>query len=149
MESMGLKELGNFYKGKRVLVTGHTGFKGSWLCKILFDMGAEVFGYALAPEEMSLFNILDLGSRIQSYFGDISDLEQLEQFYIRVKPEIVIHLAAQPLVRLSYQIPERTYLTNVMGTVNILECARNHPCAKSILNVTTYKVYLNREWEWG
>ncbi|MCM1140827.1 MAG: CDP-glucose 4,6-dehydratase [Muribaculum sp.] len=142
-------KLKEFYNGKRVLVTGHTGFKGSWLCKILCDMGATVYGYALAPEELSLYNIINLDKKVISFIGDISDYNQLEKFYLQAKPDILFHLAAQPLVRLSYEEPERTYLTNVMGTVNILECIRKHKCVKSVLNVTTDKVYLNREWEWG
>lgn len=146
---MELTALKDFYEGKRVLVTGHTGFKGSWLCKILCDMGAVVFGYALAPEKLSLFNLLHLDKRMTSKIGDIVDYESLEDFYKRVNPDIVFHLAAQPLVRLSYEEPVRTYQSNVMGTVNILECARKNPGAKSILNVTTDKVYLNKEWQWG
>ena len=149
MESMELKKLEDFYKNKRVLITGHSGFKGSWLSKILCDMGAEIYGYSLQPEDLSLFNILNLNSRLHSHFGDIADLNELEQFYLLAKPDVIIHLAAQPLVRLSYDIPYETYQTNVMGTVNILECARRHPGVKSILNVTTDKVYHNNEWEWG
>lgn len=146
MELTGLKQ---FYAGKRVLITGHTGFKGSWLCKILCDMGASVYGYALAPEALSLYNLLKVSDSVHSCLADIADYEQFEKFYIAANPDIVFHLAAQPLVRLSYEEPAMTYRTNVMGTVNLFEAVRKHPGVKSILNVTTDKVYLNREWEWG
>ena len=140
----------NFYKGKRVFVTGHTGFKGSWLCKILTMAGAEVTGYSLEPPtEPSLFEIADIGKNITSVIGDISDYEKLKAAFDKAQPEIVLHLAAQPIVRDSYKDPAYTYRTNVMGTVNILECVRNSDCVKSFLNVTTDKVYKNKEWEWG
>lgn len=140
----------SFYKGKRVFITGHTGFKGSWLCEILLKAGAEVTGYSLEPPtEPSLFKIADIGSKINSVIGDIRDYESLKSAFDKAKPEIVLHLAAQPLVRESYKNPAYTYETNVMGTVNILECVRNSESVKSVLNVTTDKVYLNREWEWG
>ena len=144
-----MKEL-NFYKGKKVFVTGHTGFKGSWLCKILTMAGAEVTGYSLEPPtEPSLFEIADIGKGMTSVIGDISDYEKLKAAFDKAQPEIVLHLAAQPIVRDSYKDPVYTYRTNVMGTVNILECVRNSGCVKSFLNVTTDKVYKNKEWEWG
>ncbi len=140
----------SFYKGKKVFVTGHTGFKGSWLCKILIKAGASVTGYSLpAPTTPSLFNIADIESKMTSIIGDIRDYEMLKDAFDNAKPEIVLHLAAQPIVRDSYKDPVYTYETNVMGTVNILECVRNSSCVKSFLNVTTDKVYLNKEWEWG
>jgi len=139
----------DFYKGKRVLVTGHTGFKGSWMCMALLAAGADVYGYALKPEEESLWNILGLDSKIDSCYKDIRDLPSLLAYTQRVKPEIVIHMAAQPIVRTSYEEPVYTYETNVMGTVNILEAVRLTDSVKSFVNVTTDKVYLNREWEWG
>lgn len=140
----------NFYKGKKVLITGHTGFKGSWLSLILCNAGAEVTGYSLeAPTSPALFSLCDLGSRMNSVIGDIRDLEHLKQVFDQVQPEIVFHLAAQPIVRDSYKDPVCTYETNVMGTVNICECVRLNPCVKSFLNVTTDKVYHNNEWEWG
>lgn len=140
----------NFYKGRKVLITGHTGFKGSWLCKILADAGAEVTGYSLeAYAEPSLFDIADIKEQIQSVKGDIRDRQSLEKVFEEVQPEIVFHLAAQPIVRDSYKNPVYTYETNVMGTVNICECVRLNPCVKSFLNVTTDKVYENKEWEWG
>lgn len=139
-----------WYEGKKVLVTGHTGFKGSWLCQILVNAGAEVTGYALeAPTSPSLFELCGIGSRMNSVNGDIRDLEYLKKVFDDVQPEIVLHLAAQPIVRDSYKNPVYTYETNVMGTVNICECVRLNSCVKSFLNVTTDKVYENKEWEWG
>lgn len=139
-----------FYKGKRVLVTGHTGFKGSWLCCILANAGAIVTGYSLAaPTQPNLFELSGLESQINSIIGDIRDLEHLKAAFQMAQPEIVLHLAAQPIVRDSYQDPHYTYETNVMGTVNILECVRECASVRSFLNVTTDKVYHNKEWEWG
>lgn len=139
-----------FYKGKKVFVTGHTGFKGSWLCKMLTNAGAVVTGYSLQPPtEPSLFEIAQIEKDIHSEIGDIRDYHRLKAVFDKAQPEIVLHLAAQPIVRDSYKNPAYTYETNVMGTVNILECVRNSDCVKSFLNVTTDKVYLNKEWEWG
>lgn len=139
-----------FYKGKRVFITGHTGFKGSWLCKMLLTAGAIVTGYSLnPPTKPSLFEIAGIKNDINSIIGDIRDIENLKKTFDAVQPEIVLHLAAQPIVRDSYKNPVYTYETNVMGTVNILECIRQSDCVKSFLNVTTDKVYLNKEWEWG
>ena len=139
-----------FYRGKRVFVTGHTGFKGSWLCKMLSNAGAIVTGYSTQPPTTpSLFEIAGIENDITSYIGDIRDYESLKKAFDASEPEIVLHLAAQPIVRDSYKDPVYTYETNVMGTVNILECVRNSRCVRSFLNVTTDKVYLNREWEWG
>lgn len=140
----------NFYKGKRVFVTGHTGFKGSWLCRVLAKLGADVYGYSLTPPtNPSLYEIANVGEGITSYIGDIRDFENLKKCFDEAKPEIVLHLAAQPIVRDSYNDPRYTYETNVMGTVNILECVRFSDCVRSFLNVTTDKVYKNNEWEWG
>ena len=140
----------NFYKGKKVLVTGHTGFKGSWMCKVLTNMGAEVAGYSLnPPTNPSLFEIAEIEKDIKSYIGDIRDLKKLKAVFDEFQPEIVLHLAAQPIVRDSYKDPVYTCETNVMGTVNILECVRNSESVKSFLNVTTDKVYENKEWCWG
>ena len=142
-------ELG-FYKGKRVLVTGHTGFKGSWLCRILINAGAIVCGYSLEPPtDPNLFSIADVENRMNSVIGDIRDFDHLKSVFEENKPEIVFHLAAQPIVRDSYKNPHYTYETNVMGTVNLLECVRLFSCVKSVLNVTTDKVYHNNEWCWG
>lgn len=144
-----IKEL-DFYKGKRVLVTGHTGFKGSWLCRILINAGALVTGYSLnPPTEPNLFTIARIGQQINSVIGDIRNLNKLKEVFKNTQPEIVFHLAAQPIVRDSYQNPVYTYETNVMGTVNVLECVRVCTCVKSFVNITTDKVYENKEWEWG
>lgn len=140
----------SFYKGKRIFVTGHTGFKGSWLCKLLSNVGANVSGYSLeSPTNPSLFNIAGIAQDVYSVIGDIRDYKALKEAFDAVQPEIVLHLAAQPIVRDSYKNPVYTYETNVMGTVNILECIRNSTCVKSFVNVTTDKVYLNKEWSWG
>lgn len=133
-----------FYKGKKVLLTGHTGFKGTWLSKILINAGAILCGYSLeAPTNPNLFELADVESHMTSIIGDIRDYKHLKSVFDDFKPEIVIHLAAQPLVRESYKNPSHTYETNVMGTVNILECVRLTDSVKSFLNVTTDKVYLN------
>lgn len=140
----------SWYKGKNVLVTGHTGFKGSWLCRILINAGAQVTGYSLtAPTNPNLFSLSEVEGKMNSIIGDIRDLENMKKVFDEVQPEIVIHLAAQPIVRDSYKEPVYTYETNVMGTVNICECVRLNPCVRSFLNVTTDKVYKNNEWEWG
>ena len=139
-----------FFKDKKVLVTGHTGFKGSWLTKILVNAGAYVTGYSLEPPtKPNLYELCDFDEKINSVIGDIRDLEKLMKVFEKYRPEIVIHLAAQPIVRVSYKNPVYTYETNVMGTVNICECVRINSCVKSFLNVTTDKVYKNNEWEWG
>lgn len=140
----------SFYKDKKVFVTGHTGFKGSWLCKILIMAGADVMGYSLeAPTDPNLFSLLKLEKKIKSVKGDIRDLKKLSESLESFRPEIVIHLAAQPIVRESYKDPVYTYETNVMGAVNILEAVRKCDSVKSFLNVTTDKVYQNNEWIWG
>lgn len=134
----------NFYKNKTVLVTGHTGFKGSWLCKILINAGAKVIGFSLdPPTDPNLFTLSKIESQMVSIKGDIRDFSKLKSIFEKYSPEIVFHLAAQPLVRESYVNPVYTYDTNVMGTVNILECVRVTSSVKSVLNVTTDKVYLN------
>lgn len=139
-----------FYKGKKVLITGHTGFKGTWLCRILVTAGAEVTGYSLeAPTNPNLFSLADVEGRMNHIIGDIRDRDHLMKVFKETQPEIVLHLAAQPIVRDSYKDPVYTYETNVMGTVNICECVRQNPCVKSFVNVTTDKVYKNNEWEWG
>lgn len=140
----------DFYRGKRVFVTGHTGFKGSWLCKILTMAGAVVTGYSLpAPTEPSLFDISGVAKDMTSVIGDVRDFAALKAAFDTAQPEIVLHLAAQPIVRESYKNPAYTYEANVMGTVNILECVRQCTCVRSFLNVTTDKVYHNNEWAWG
>lgn len=135
-----------FYSGKNVLVTGHTGFKGTWLCKLLIKAGARVTGYALeASTTASLFKLADVEAYMNSVIGDIRDLNHLKEVFEEVQPEIVFHLAAQPIVRDSYKNPVYTYETNVMGTVNVCECVRLNSCVKSFVNVTTDKVYENRQ----
>lgn len=140
----------SFYKGKRVFVTGHTGFKGTWLCQMLVGAGAQVTGYSLQPPtDPSLFALSGLENRMNSMIGDVRDYDYLLAAFREAKPEIVLHLAAQPIVRESYRTPRETYETNVMGTVNLLECVRVCGGVKSVLNVTTDKVYHNNEWAWG
>ena len=140
----------DFFNGKNVLITGHTGFKGAWLSEILIKWNANVSGFSLnPPTQPSLFKLLELESRMNSIIGDIRDLNSLKSAFNEVKPEIVIHMAAQPLVRESYANPVYTYETNVMGTVNICECVRTSGTVKSFLNVTTDKVYENTEKEDG
>lgn len=152
MEVMGgLSGMLDFYKGKKVFVTGHTGFKGAWLCRMLVNAGAQVTGYALAPPtQPNLFSLSGVEKEIKSILGDIRDFEALKQAFCEAAPELVLHLAAQPIVRDGYKEPRYTYETNVMGTVNLLECIRLYGnTVKSVLNVTTDKVYCNNEWEWG
>ena len=139
-----------FWSGKRVFLTGHTGFKGSWLALWLQQLGAQVTGYALdAPTDPSLFDAARVGTDMQSVHGDVRDLPALLRAMQAAKPEIVIHLAAQSLVRLSYDTPVETYATNVMGTVHLLEAVRQTPGVKAVVNVTTDKCYENKEWVWG
>ncbi|WP_019556963.1 CDP-glucose 4,6-dehydratase [Thiomicrorhabdus arctica] len=139
-----------FWQGKRVFLTGHTGFKGSWLSLWLGSLGAVVKGYALIPPTFpSLFDEANVAQKIDSEIGNIGDLNQLSASMIAFNPDILIHMAAQPLVRLSYKQPIETYETNVMGTVKVLEAARNCPNLKSIVSVTTDKCYENKEWVWG
>lgn len=139
-----------FFNGKRVFITGHTGFKGSWLCRMLVRAGAVVTGYSLEPPtQPNLFSLADVEDKMTSIIGDIRDYESLKAAFDHAQPEIVLHLAAQPIVRDSYKNPRYTYETNVMGTVNLLECIRTSSCVRSVLNVTTDKVYHNNEWCWG
>lgn len=140
----------SFYEGKKVLVTGHTGFKGTWLTRMLVNAGAAVAGYSSCTDRNpSLFGMAGVEDRITHVKGDVRDLDRLKGVFGEFRPEVVFHLAAQPLVRDSYRNPVHTYGTNVMGTVNVLECVRNSGSVKSVLNVTTDKVYLNKEWPWG
>lgn len=139
-----------FWKDKHVLLTGHTGFKGSWLTLWLQSMGAHVVGYALAPPtNPSLFEIAEVGNGMTNIIGDIRDLEFMRGVFSEHSPEIVFHMAAQPLVRYSYVDPIETYSTNVMGTVNLLEVVRSTDSVKAVVNVTSDKCYENREWAWG
>ncbi|KIQ95146.1 CDP-glucose 4,6-dehydratase [Anoxybacillus thermarum] len=139
-----------FWNGKKVFITGHTGFKGSWLSLWLNSMGAIVRGYALPPvESHSLFYLARLDRSVDCYFGDIRDYAQLEESLLSFEPDIVFHLAAQPLVRESYRNPIETYETNVMGTVHLLECVRKCESVKVVVNITTDKCYENKEWVWA
>lgn len=148
MESLGIDEA--FWRGRRVLVTGHTGFKGSWLCLWLQALGADVAGYALAPPTTpNLFEAARVGQSMRSITGDIRDFDKLIGLVRSHRPEIVVHLAAQPLVRRSYEEPVETYSTNVMGTVNVLEAVRLAGDVHAVVNVTSDKCYDNREWVWG
>ena len=145
-----MMDIYKFYSGKRVFVTGHTGFKGSWLCRMLVNMGAKVTGYSLEPPaEPNLFSLSGVQSEMVSIIGDVRDFDKLKEAFERAQPVIVLHLAAQPIVRESYRDPRYTYETNVMGTVNLLECVRTADSVRSVLNVTTDKVYKNNEWVWG
>lgn len=140
-----------FYFGKKVIITGHAGFKGRWLSLILAMAGAKVVGISLEPKmggEKSFFSST-VEKKVASYWYDVRDKEQVQNVFLRFRPEIVFHLAAQPIVLASYSDPVGTYSTNVMGTVNLLECVRQTDSVKSVVNVTTDKVYENNEWEWG
>jgi len=139
-----------FYKNRKVLITGHTGFKGSWLCLLLNKLGADVYGYALEPPtNPSLFTEAKIGELVTSRIGDIRNYDFLLKSIIEIQPEIIIHMAAQPLVRESYKNPRETYEINVMGTVNLFEVVRHVKSVKAILNITTDKCYENKEWHWG
>lgn len=140
----------SFYKNRKILVTGHSGFKGAWLCYMLINAGAIVTGYSLIPPTTpNLFDIVEIKGKMNSVIGDVRDIEHLKAVFAEFQPEVVLHLAAQPIVRDSYDNPRYTYETNVMGTVNVLECVRLFSCVRSVLNVTTDKVYKNNEWCWG
>ena len=146
-----MKEMNTkFWKDKSVLITGHTGFKGSWLSLWLQKSGAKVFGYALQPPtKPSLFEIANVSQGLTSKIADTRDLEHLEGFFAQSKPEIVIHLAAQPILRYSYTNPVETYSSNIMGAVNVLEAVRNSDSVRVVLIITSDKCYQNKEWEWG
>jgi len=139
-----------FWKNKKVLITGHTGFKGSWLSLWLQNMGANVIGYSLPPStKPNMFEVANVSSGMESIIGDVRDIEQVTAIVLKYQPEIIIHMAAQSLVRYSYSNPVETYATNVMGTVNILDAARHVKCAKIVIVVTSDKCYENKEWLWG
>jgi CDP-glucose 4,6-dehydratase len=147
---MDIMDFDNFYKNKRVLVTGHTGFKGSWLSIWLLHLGAEVIGYALEPyNAKDNFVLTNLSEKITDIRGDIRNFEKFDSIVDHYKPEIIFHLAAQPIVRLSYEIPHETLETNVMGTVNVLEAFRKSKSARILIIITSDKCYENKEWIWG
>ena len=140
----------SFWKNKKVLVTGHTGFKGSWLCFILKELGANVCGYSLnPPANPNLFGLINIQNNIKHINGDILDYDKMLSVFSEFLPEIVFHLAAQPIVKVGYGDPRLTYSVNVLGVVNVLDCIKNTPSVKSVVNVTTDKVYKNFEWERG
>jgi CDP-glucose 4,6-dehydratase len=146
----GLEMNSNFWKDKKVLVTGHTGFKGSWLSLWLQSLGAKIVGYALQPPtQPSLFEIADVADGMTSIEGDVRDLRHLQSVFAEHKPEIVFHLAAQPLVRYSYENPVETYTTNVIGTMHMLESVRHSESVRVVVSITSDKCYENREWYWG
>jgi len=150
MGSLDFKDIFNFYKGKRIFITGHTGFKGSWFTFLLTELGADVMGYALEPKEgPSHFNLLKLEEKIHHIVGDIRDGKKLSAEMKKFQPEIVFHLAAQPLVKLSYNEPVETFSTNVMGSVNLLEAVRHCDSVRSLVYITSDKCYENVEWIWG
>ena len=138
----------SFWKNKTVVITGHTGFKGSWLSLFLKELGANVYGYSLKPKNLSLFKVAQIDKELESVYGDIRNFEKVEDFLNKIQPEILFHLAAQPLVKESYLNPLETVEVNVLGSSNILMAAKNVDSIKSIVNVTTDKCYDNKEWEW-
>ena len=145
-----LTEFNNFYKGRKVLITGHTGFKGSWLCLLLHELNADVYGYALTPPtNPSLYEVAKIDQMVNSTIGDIRDYDFLLETLLKIQPEIIIHMAAQPLVKESYKNPRETYEINVMGTVNLFEAVRHVDSVKAVLNITTDKCYENKEWHWA
>jgi len=146
MDKQSLKE---FFTGKKVLITGHTGFKGGWLTQMLLELGAHIIGYSLKPNTVpNLFSILNLKDKIKNYFGDIAEYEKLFKVMMDEKPDIVFHLAAQPLVRDSYDDPLYTYRTNILGTANVLQAIKNTSSVRAAVMITTDKVYENKEWIW-
>ena len=139
----------SFWNGKNVLVTGHTGFKGSWLCLMLRELGAEVFGYSLdIPSNPSMFELVGIENEIHHHQGDINSIDHLNEVLHEIQPEVVFHLAAESIVSTGYNDPVKTYLTNVMGTVNILQVCRNIDSLRAIVNVTSDKCYKNKTWDW-
>ena len=144
-----VEELGDIFKGKKVFITGHTGFKGTWLTTILKKLGANILGYSLELEKNSHFELLNLENEIQHVIGDIRDQKKLSDTLMRFEPEFVFHLAAQAIVKQSYNDPAETFSTNIMGSVNLLEAVKNCESVRSLVYITSDKCYENVEWEWG
>ena len=144
-----MKKIAEVFKNKKVLITGHTGFKGSWLCKLLLKLGSKVSGISLQAQKLSLYNLLKLDNEVESYICDIRNLENIKDIVRKINPDIIFHLAAQPLVIESYNNPVYTFETNIMGTVNILESVRELNNLECAIMITTDKVYDNKEWVWG
>ena len=144
-----MKNIAKVFKNKKVLITGHTGFKGSWLCKLLLKLGSKVSGISLQAEELSLYNLLKLDNEVESHIRDIRRLENIENIINKINPDIIFHLAAQPLVIESYNNPVYTFETNIIGTINILEAIRKLNNLECAIMITTDKVYDNKEWVWG
>jgi len=144
-----VEELGDIFKGKKVFITGHTGFKGTWLTTILKKLGANILGYSLELEKNSHFELLNLENEIQHVIGDIRDQKKLSDTLMRFEPEFVFHLAAQAIVKQSYNEPVETFSTNIMGSVNLLEAVKNCESVRSLVYITSDKCYENVEWEWG
>ena len=149
MENLEMNNIFNTFKNKKILVTGHTGFKGSWLSEFLYSIGADVYGIALEADKLSLYNLINLKSKVKSYIEDIRNLENIKRIVKEINPDIIFHLAAQPIVLESYNDPVYTYETNVLGTVNILESMKNLNNLECAVMITTDKVYENKEWAWG
>jgi CDP-glucose 4,6-dehydratase len=144
------KSLNSIFKNKKILITGHTGFKGSWMCLLLNNLGANVYGFALSPPtNPSLYEVAKVEEQVISHIGNIQNFELLQSVISEIQPDAIIHMAAQALVRESYENPLETYQTNVIGTANLFQAVRNVKSVKAIVNITTDKCYENREWEWG
>ena len=149
MEDLEIKNIFEFFKNKKVLITGHTGFKGTWFSKLLLALGAKVYGISLEADNLSLYNLLKLDNGVKSYIQDIRDLEKIKNIVKEINPDIIFHLAAQPLVIDSYNRPVYTFETNVIGTINLMEAMRELNNLECAVMITTDKVYENREWVYG
>lgn len=149
MENLEIKNIFNYFKNKKVLITGHTGFKGAWFSKLLLTLGSKVYGISLEADNLSLYNLIKLDSEVKSYIQDIRDLEKIKAIVNEINPDIIFHLAAQPLVIDSYNRPVYTFETNVIGTINLMESMRELSNLECAVMITTDKVYDNKEWVWG
>lgn len=149
MENLEIKNIFSFFKNKKILITGHTGFKGAWFSKLLLSLGAKVYGISLEAEKLSLYNLINLDDKVKSYIQDIRDLQKIKNIVKEINPDIIFHLAAQPLVIDSYNRPVYTFETNVIGTINLMESMRELNNLECAVMITTDKVYDNKEWVWG